>query len=285
VPEGVVETPQTNPPGTERSVDREVSDRVERGTRVRIHGHGPTVVLIHGVGLDLTLWDRQVVALQRQHRVVTYDLLGHGESAILPPSSGLGAFVAQLERLRGDLDLDGVTLVGFSLGALVAQAYAIAHPERLVGLGLLSGVYARTPEQIEALRSRHAVAEKDGPAALVEAALERWFSESFRADHPDEVEAVRHRLARNDPESFLEAYRIFGAADEELAGRLDEIRCPTLVLTGALDAGSTPAMAEAMGQRIPDARVQVLENLRHMAPVEGAVAVNAALLEFLREIR
>jgi pimeloyl-ACP methyl ester carboxylesterase len=285
VPEGVVETPQTNPPGTERSVDREVSDRVERGTRVRIHGHGPTVVLIHGVGLDLTLWDRQVAALEQQYRVVTYDLLGHGESAALPRASDLRDFVQQLERLRGDLALDGVTLVGFSLGALVAQAYALAYPERLVGLGLLSGVYARTPEQLDAVRSRYAIGEKEGTEALVDAALARWFSEAFRADHPAEVEAVRDRLARNDPKNFLEAYRIFIGADEELAGRLDQIRCPTLVLTGALDAGSTPAMAEAMGRVIPDARVRVLQGVRHMAPVEGAAAVNAALLEFLREIR
>ena len=285
MPEVAVETPQMNPPRPKRSGECEVSDRIERGTHVRIQGHGPTVVLIHGVGLDLSLWDRQVAALQRQHRVVTYDLLGHGESAALPGSSRLQSFVEQLECLRDDLDFDRMTLIGFSLGALVAQAYALAHPDRLVGLGLLSSVYARTPEQIAAVRSRHAIGEREGPAALVEAALESWFSASFRVDHPEEIEAVRQRLARNDPKSFLEAYRIFCEADVEIAGRLDEIRCPTLVFTGALDPGSTPAMAEAMGRLIPDARVRVLEKLRHMAPVEGAAAVNTALIDFMREVR
>lgn len=280
-----METTQTNPPPLERSVDGEVSDRVEHGTHVRVQGHGPTVVLIHGVGLDWTLWARQVAALEHRHRVVTYDLLGHGESEALPPSSGLGNFVEQLEQLRADLGLDDMTLVGFSLGALVAQAYALAHPKRLVGLGILSGVYARTPEQLESVRSRRAIAEKEGTVALIDAALARWFSESFRADHPAEIEAVRRRLERNDPKCFLEAYRIFSEADQELAGRLEQILCPTLVLTGALDPGSTPAMTEAMGRVIPDARVRVLEKLRHMALIEGAADVNAALLEFLREIR
>jgi pimeloyl-ACP methyl ester carboxylesterase len=282
--EVAVETPQPNPPDPKPSDDAEVLDRIEHGTHFRIRGHGPVVVLIHGVGLDLTLWERQISALQRQHCVIAYDLLGHGESASLPVSSNLRSFVQQLERLRGDLEIDRMTLVGFSLGALVAQAYALAHPERLVGLGLLSGVYARTPEQIGAVRSRHAIGEKEGPAALIEVALERWFSDAFRDDHPDEIEAVRERLARNDPKCFLEAYRIFCDADPELAGRLGEIGCPSLVLTGALDPGSTPAMTEAMGRDLPDARVRILPDLRHMAPVEGAAAVNTALLEFLREI-
>ena len=78
--------------------------------------------------------------------------------------------------------------------------------------------------------------------------------------------------------------RGFSWTDAELTGRLDAIRCPTLVLTGALDSGSTPAMAEVMGRVLPDARVRILPKLLHLAPVEGAEAVNTALLEFLREL-
>ena len=278
-----MEAPHANSVHRGAPLGGETVDRIEGDTHFRIEGKGPTVVLVHGVGLDLTLWDRQVAALRRQYRVVRYDLLGHGKSAPLSTSSGLHLFVEQLERLRGALDLDRVTLIGFSLGALVVQAYALEHPERLIGLGILSGVYDRTPEQIEAVRMRHASAEKEGPAALVDSALERWFSRSFRADHPEEIGAVRRRLANNDPRDFLTAYRIFIEADAALTGRLDEIRCPTLVLTGELDPGSTPAMAEAMGRVLPDARVRILPKLHHLVPVEGAEAVNAALLEFLRE--
>ena len=119
----------------------------------------------------------------------------------------------QLDGLCRDLGLDRVTLIGISMGALVAQAYALAQPERAARLVVMSGVYGRDP-------------------------------------------AAR-------------------------AGRLGAIACATLVMTGELDPGSTPEMAQGIAAAIPKARLEVLPDARHPMPVEAAQAVSAALLRFL----
>ena len=247
----------------------------------RAEGTGPPVVLIHGVGLDLGMWDAQAAALGSHYRVIRYDMIGHGGSAARAGALALEDFVAQLDGLCRDLGLDRVTLIGFSMGALVAQAYALAQPERVARLVVMSGVYDRDGPARAAVRERWQTASRLGPEALIEAALARWFSPEYQARNPATVAALRRRLESNDRHGFLAAYRLFAEADAALAGRLGAIACPTLVMTGELDPGSTPEMAQAMTAAIPKARLEVLPGARHLMPVEAAQAVSAALLRFL----
>ena len=251
------------------------------GTHVRIEGQGPPVVLIHGVGLDLDMWTAQADALAARYRVVRYDMLGHGLTARGRGDIGLDDFARQLDDLAQALGLDRFALVGLSMGVLVSLKYAIGHVGRLSALVLMNGVCDRTQEQLAGIRARVAEAEAKGPAVLIEAALERWLGADYRARHPEAVAAIRARLMANDPEDFLAAYRIFAGADPEIAGRLGGIDCPALVTTGELDAGSTPAMSQAMATAMPNATCVILPGLRHLPTAEGARTVNALLLDFL----
>jgi pimeloyl-ACP methyl ester carboxylesterase len=259
----------------------EVRDRINAGTHFRIDGDGPAVVLIHGVGLDLEMWAPQVAALAGRYTVIRYDMLGHGGSAKPPGDLRLASYVAQLDMLHRYFRLGRSVVIGFSMGALVARAFATVHPERLAGLVLLNGVYDRSTAELEAIRSRLRVAETDGPEALIEAALARWLSPEFRAAAPDMVATIETRLRANDRHGFLAAYRVFIEADEATAGPIDAISCPALVATGEKDLGSTPAMTAAMAGAIPNAELHVLPGLAHLAPIEGADEVNALLLGFL----
>jgi pimeloyl-ACP methyl ester carboxylesterase len=81
--------------------------------------------------------------------------------------------------------------------------------------------------------------------------------------------------------SFLKAYEIFAFGDRELAGKIGMITCPTLILTGERDTGSTPAMAWKMGKSIPNSRVSVIPDGRHMMPMEMAQEVNREMARFL----
>ncbi len=252
----------------------------------KAEGTGPPLVLIHGVGLDLGMWDAQAAALAPRHRVVRYDMIGHGGTPAQAGESGpgrleLGDFVDQLDELLRSLGLDRIALVGFSLGALVAQAFAIAQPNRVNRLAIVSGVYDRGPAQRAAVLSRWRAAVEQGPEVLIEAALARWFSPDFAARNPAVPAALRRRLEGNDRDGFLAAYRVFAEADAALAGRLGAIPCPVLVMTGANDPGATPEMARAMAAVLPKARLEILPGARHMMPLEAAAAVNAALGAFL----
>jgi 3-oxoadipate enol-lactonase len=256
-------------------------DRLHAGTHYRSVGAGPPVLLIHGVGVDLTMWDAQVVALADRWTVIRYDMLGHGGSAKPPGQRSLGDFAEQIVFLLDHLRLARVAVVGFSMGGMVALALAVRHPERVERLVILNAVYARTPQQSAAVLARLRQVEVVGPAANVEAALKRWFTPAFAAARPDAIEAVRRRVETNDRLGYLNAYRVFATGDAELIEPLRGIRCPTLVVTGELDPNSTPEMARRMAAMIPGARAVILPGLPHMAPVEGADVVNDLLREFL----
>jgi pimeloyl-ACP methyl ester carboxylesterase len=193
----------------------------------------------------------------------------------------LGDFVDQLAELVDALELGRFILVGFSMGALVAQRFTCLYPGKLERLVLMNTVFRRSPEQRRAVQERVQQVAADGPAATADLAIQRWFSTEFRERNAEEVETIRQRLITNDPQGYLSAYRIFGDARDEAPEQLTAIGCPTLVLTGEHDVGSTPEMGEQLAACLPDAKVVVFPGLRHMAPIEGAPQVNAELLGFL----
>lgn len=239
-------------------------------------------MLVHGVGLDLGMWDDVAAGLAAGgHRVLRYDLLGHGRTPAPPAEVVLADFTAQLETLLGDLQIDAATVVGFSLGALVARAYAVRYPARVRHLVLLNSVFGRTDAQRAAVQQRYAQACEQGTGVLIEPALRRWFSPTFARAHPDVLARVEQRLRDNDARGFLPAYKLFASARDESAEELAGIDAPTLVITGAEDVGSTPAMSSALASKVPGSRLMILDGARHMLPVEHASWLSETLHAFL----
>lgn len=251
------------------------------GTCYRLEGQGDPLVLIHGVGLDQHMWAAQSQALAPLFSVLRYDLYGHGQSVPAPAAVALGDYVSQLDSLLSDLEIGPCVVIGFSLGALIARGFVRAYPARVTRLVILNGIFRRNRQQREAVRARLASAEQSGPAVIIDAAIERWFSPQFRASHPGVIAIVRKRLEENDPAHFLAAYRLFAEAGGELDAALPRISVPTLVMTGELDSGSTPLMARHMAAALAHSELCVLPGQRHMMAVEAAPQVNRVLLEFL----
>lgn len=244
----------------------------------------PPVILIHGVGLSRAMWSAQVAALRGQYRIISFDMLGHGGSSMPGREAGLDDYASQLVQLMDDLGLPSATLVGFSMGALVARAFALRHPERLDGLILLNGVFNRSEETRATILGRVAEVEARGPAANIGAAIERWFSPAFREGNPDYIAALHERMAANDWQGYLISYRLFATQDNYGASLLGRIIAPVLVATGEFDVGSTPEMTRALAARIPGASVEIVTGARHMMPVEMAEATNALLLDYLKRM-
>ena len=247
------------------------------------HGSGPPVVLIHGFGLNRAMWQWQLPALTPHFSVLTYDLLGHGESAPPAETPSLAMFSRQLLGLLDRCGIERAALVGFSLGGMIARRAALDHGDRLSALAILNSPHDRSPAEREAVRKRVRQTEEQGPAANVEPALERWFTPAFRAEAPDTIALVRAWIMRNDPALYPQIYRVLAEGDAEIANGLERIACPTLVMTGEDDPGNTPAMAQAMAGLIPGARLVIRPGLRHMALAEAPEAVNAPLCAFLRD--
>ncbi|MDQ0840068.1 alpha/beta fold hydrolase [Sphingomonas faeni] len=247
-------------------------------------GTGPVVVLIHGVGLSRGMWAAQVPLLETEYRVIAVDMLGHGDSARPPEDAGLDSFADHIVAVLDHAGVDRGTFIGFSMGALVARAVALRHRSRVEALVLLNGVFDRSPDIRSTILARVADVATDGPAANIDGAIERWFSPAFRNVNAKYIADLRTSFVANDPAGYAVAYRLFATEDCYGDAELSTINVPTLVATGEYDVGSTPAMARSLAARIPGAVCRVVENARHMMPVEMADATNALLLDFLATI-
>ncbi|MGI5459820.1 alpha/beta fold hydrolase [Streptomyces sp. CA-249302] len=239
-----------------------------------VHGTGPDLVLLHGVGLDRSMWSRCLPALAERHRVTVVDLRGHGTSPAAAPGVSLRELAADVSAL-----LEGPAhLVGFSLGALVAQQLAVERPESVSSLTLVSSVAGRSQEERTAVLRRRDRA-RDDFAASAHAAVERWFSPEWRAREPELAWSVLETLLDNDRTSYLSCYEIFATADADLWPHLPEIKAQTLVMTGEDDPGSTPAMTKLLADRIPNARALIVPGTRHLLPLERPEQLIEAVLK------
>ncbi len=234
------------------------------------------VVLIHGVGLDRHMWDPLASLLHRP--IITYDLLGMGDAAKPPGPYSLALYADQLLSLTNGRRVD---IVGFSLGALIAQRFAIDHPELVHRLVLVSGVFNRSPEERSAIQQRVAEVRSGAYLQSVEPALARWFTVPFAEQHPEVVDTIRTRMRANDPIPYSHAYAVFAEGDNELAHAACQISAPTLVVTGGADERSTPAMARHLADRIPGAQVEVIEGVKHLLPLEKPSELASAIVPFL----
>jgi (E)-2-((N-methylformamido)methylene)succinate hydrolase len=237
----------------------------------------PTLILLHGVGLNQSIWATQVRDLSVSHRVITYDLLGHGEEVL--QGKVLDDWVSQLENHVDALGLEKISLLGFSFGGMIAQSYAARHQRKIDKLVLLSTVYDRSEEDRSGVLARLELAKREGPEAIISAALARWFSPAA----PQDLRAMYDSLLRgNDAAAFLAAYECFATADKDLKGALANFQRPTLVMTGELDRGSTPAMARKLAGVISNAQCYIVPGGRHMMSVEMPELVNPVLSRFLK---
>jgi pimeloyl-ACP methyl ester carboxylesterase len=245
----------------------------------------PCVVLIHGLGLNFACWQWTLPALVDRYRVLRYDLFGHGQSADPPEAPSLAMFSRQLQNLMDHCGLHSAALIGFSLGGMIARRFALDAPERTRALVILHSPHTRDEMAQKAILARVEQARCDGPAATVEAALERWFTESFRQSNPAPIDEVRGWILANRKDVYHRIYRVLADGIDEIVAPEPPISCPTLVITGDEDFGNSPEMTRAIAAEIDGAEALILPGLRHMALAEDPAAVNTPVRRFLDELQ
>ncbi len=259
--------------------------RAADGTTYVLHGRAdaPLVVLIHGLGLTHEVWDQVIAALSPKFCVLTYDMLGHGQT----PSQAkpdLSALAAQLARLMDELGRTQAALVGFSLGGMIARRFAQDYPARTQALAILHSPHRRSDAAQAAIEARVAQAQGQGPSATVEAALQRWFTDDFRAQNPAMMDKVRGWVLGNNPATYPDYYRILASGIDEIVAPNPPISCPTLVVTGDEDYGNGPEMTFAIAAEIVGAQTLILPGLRHMALMQSPALTSAPLAAFLTKV-
>jgi 3-oxoadipate enol-lactonase len=225
------------------------------------------VVLCGSLGSTSAMWDAQEPVLAGR-RTLRIDHPGHG-GAPLAELRDVANLAARVLTAAGG---ERFSFVGLSLGAAVGMRIALDEPERLDRL-VLACTSARFGEPEQWVR-RAATVRSEGLETIVDAVLARWFTPAFGG-----VARFRELFLSTDPEGYArccEALAGFDARDE-LAG----IRAPTLLVAGAEDPTSPPAELESIAERIPGARLEVIDGAAHLASVERASEFNRLLEEHL----
>lgn len=244
---------------------------------------GMPVVQLHGLGLDHRMWHGQVAALARAgYRPFAYDLLGHGHSVARLPSGARYTMGDMAEHVLAAMDGDGVreaAVVGFSLGGAVAQALALAKPDRVQALVLVATT-GWMSENLAARFSRRADdVERHGMAGLLQEAIERWFTPEFAANQPWTVQMYTAVLRENDARGYAAGCRALMSFD--VRSRLGLIRCPTLVVAGDHHVSVPVETRRALAAAIPAAQFCELGPAAHLVTEECREAVNSEILTFL----
>lgn len=163
---------------------------------------------------------------------------------------------------------------------MIGPAYARAHPDRIVSVGLLSTAAGRTDDDRAKLRAVGARMETEGIAEVLSTLIARWYTDEFRRTRPDLIEKRIGEVNRTPPDVFLSVFDIY--AETEMAGWLHEIDVPCLVLTGEFDPGCNPRLNRFIAAELPDSELVILDGLRHSILVEAPDLVASHVGDFLR---
>ena len=246
-----------------------------------VHGPDgvPVVVLLHPLATHSALWQPQLPAWSKRFRVVCIDLPGHGRSPVLPDVTTLSQYAEEVRLVLDALGVDRAALVGLSLGGMVAQAFALAWPERTQAL-VLAHTRARTEPAVRDLWStRLQQAADEGMAAQVPAILGRWFPPDFAAVAPVTLQWVAKQITSTPFDGYAAAIGAIQRLDH--LDQLHRITAPALVIAGELDAAAPPALARLMADRLPHATLTTLPDCGHIGNVQQALAFTETVGAFL----
>jgi len=223
------------------------------------------LILSNALGTTSRLWDPQLGAFATEHRVVVYEA---------QPRSTVEALARDVLAMMDDLGFERFSFCGLSLGGMVGMWLGLYAPDRVEKL-VLAATSARFGSPDE-WHDRARLVRREGMDAVARDALDKWFTPRFADREP----FLRMQLGV-PPEDY-------GLGLEAIAGfdfreRLGDIRAPTLVIVGAKDPATTPADARYIAERVPSARLVVLEDAAHLVNVEQPEAFAQAVLEHLRE--
>lgn len=243
----------------------------------------PVVALIHGLGMHRETWSDYRPQLSQRYRVLSYDLGGHGESAIPNETPTLTTIAEQLKRLLDHLDIEKCAIVGFSIGGMINRRFAMDYPERTQSLVILNSPHERTPEAQKLVEERAADTGAGGPGANLDVTLARWFTKEFRKNNPEYIEQISQWVMANDPENYANFRKVLASGVIELIRPHPPVAAPSLVVTCEHDSGSTPEMSHGIASEIAGAEVLIIPSLQHMGLVEQPDLFLKPIEAFLRK--
>ncbi len=247
-------------------------------TNYKIQGtpNSPVLVFSNSLGSDMTMWDELVPLLLPYFRVLQYDTRGHGDSDTTTGVYGIDLLGQDVIDLLDDLKIEKVYFCGLSMGGLIGQWLGIHHPERLLKLIISNtdskiGTVAAWNERIETIST-------NGMAAIVDATLVKWFTDTFRKENPTRVAQTKRVFLANNPKGYTGCCA--AVRDADFNGQLKDISLDTLVITGDEDEVTNIVQAKILADAIPNSQLKILP-ARHLASTELPEIYAELLIDFI----
>lgn len=232
-------------------------------------------VLVHSLAMERGFWDGVADRLSGKAAILTLDCRGHGQSGKPKGPYTVEQFADDLADVMQAADWDKATIAGCSMGGCIALAFAIRHPQRTDGLGLIDTTAWYGADAPKAWAERADAAVAKGLSSLADFQMTRWFSDAFRTGGSPIVKKAMDVFLANEIPAYADTCRMLGAAD--LRAKLDTIKTPTRIVVGEEDYATTVAMAEAMHAGIKGSTLLVLDKARHLTPLEVPEKIAAEL--------
>ncbi|WP_114286523.1 3-oxoadipate enol-lactonase [Candidatus Halocynthiibacter alkanivorans] len=245
---------------------------------VEVSGQGAPLVLAHGLGMDLRIWDAVLPLLPAGLRVIRYDARGHGQSDVPEGPYRMGGLVRDAERLLEALNVQDAVFCGLSLGGMVAQGLAVKRLDQIRAL-VLSNTAAKLGTPALWQKRAEAVAAQ-GLAHFTEGIAGLWFGRDFRKS--GDVELWTDRLAACPVDGYTATCAAIGGTD--FYTPTSGLRLPVLGLAGTEDRSTPPDLMRETVMLVPGAQFHMLRRVGHMAPVEAPEVWTGQLTGFLRDI-
>jgi 3-oxoadipate enol-lactonase len=248
-----------------------------------IIGQGQPLVMIRGVGSNVDHWYEQVPDLSQKYQLLVFDNRGIARTSDPGGSFSTKNMAADTVALMEAVGIKKAHLLGYSMGGMIAQEFALAYPHKINGLILVAtdcGISLRTEARPEYSRLFTEMIRLGTNEAKTSAAGCLFAKQTFK-NRPDIIQryaevSLRFPASQKTLERQWEAITLHDACS-----RLQNITAPTLVITGSEDVLIPPENSRLLAERIPDAQLRTITGGGHLFVVEQPQQFNEAVLGFL----
>ena len=239
-----------------------------------------TIVFCNSLGTDFRIWDDVAGPLARNSRAIRYDKRGHGLSELRTGPATIADFAADLAALLDSRGVREATIVGLSVGGMIAQELYRLRPDLVRSL-----VLCDTGHRIgtrESWATRVDAVTAGGLDGIADAVMQSWLTQDYRDNCPDAVAGWRAMLTRTPQAGYLAACGALRDADLTPGAR--RIRVPTLCVVGDQDSSTPAALMRELSELIPAARLEIVAGAAHLPCIEQPALLRTLIEAHLKEV-
>ena len=242
----------------------------------------PWLTMVTGITNDTSMWDGQIDTLKNDFHILRYDLRGQGKSSSTHGAYSVELLCEDLLDLWDKLDIQQSHLMGLGLGGSICLAMAIHHSDRILKLVPCCCRSKMVPGFASMWHGLLDQVKKNGIESIVENTAQRWFSDSFKTQYPEKLDAVRQMIRGTSADGYHGVVSAFIHLNVE--SDLGKITVPTMLMGGAEDkVGGPEDIMREIAAQIPGGTYSAVPGAAHIANLQNPSGFNDILYRFLTQ--